>query len=985
MSARTIFLKFAIGLFISIFAYPLLGQNPIPSNPIVTSFTSEDYEGGAENWAIGQDSRGVIFVGNYDGLLEYDGTNWEMHKVDNRTIVRSLLVTDDKIYVGAQGDFGYFGPKKNGELQYYSLKKEIGEVNQNFDDVWKVHRSPKDEYYFTTSSCVYKLNNDGTWSSYFPFADTTHFEFSFFENGTFYVYEINRGLQKLEGDSLKNIFNAKNWKDANVTGLIYLDNSLLIATEKKGFYLEGSSGFVRWESEINDIVYPLDNGSSNSRIMVFNLLKLEDGKLAIGTREAGIYLTDPKGKIIQHISRQHGLPDNHVRSLKEDDQNNLWVGLNNGIAYIQRNSNFSLLNSHPDMLSTASSSVRYGNRMYIGTFNGAFYIDLGTDKQTIGVQTFHKVKNSEGEVRNLQVVHDKVLMAHHRGVFEIRDDRAIEIDLTTGYWIFSAVNQNSGNLLAGTYRGLFLLEKNSQLSSSDEQKSWNPRGHLSYSLGEKYEESSRFLEWDNRGYFWISHIYKGAFKILLKNRPDSIAHVKLYDGDDGFESNLFINVFRINDEIIFGTTHGVYEYDESSDRMKSSKFFEEFFDENDYVKKMVEDPINGHIWVIVNDSLKKLVKRGERMYEWAPSHPKYFNKVAKKFVVHYEYLHPCMQDFLLIGTPSGFMQYNANGRINTSQKPFHALIRKVNLLIDNQDSLVFGGSFTDSTGKIIAQQIQDNELMQSFQNEDKNIRFSFSATYFEDSEKNWFSYRLKGLEENWSEWSHRTEKEYTNLSPGDYTFQLRAKNIYDQESLQIAEYSFTINRNWWGIVGVIALIVLLMVLLNYLFLLRQNQPQETQEKNSPAFENKSAIEKAREEVDALFGLILSSKNNVFESFEKFLNQIEKGKTIEHNELQRLKKSLNKEFNQDDVWKILMAIVSEKPWYISLTKKYGNILSHPQKKYCVLARAGYTNAEAASLMSLSEASIEGYRRRLREVFELGKGDSLITEFLLREFN
>jgi signal transduction histidine kinase len=55
---------------------------------------------------------------------------------------------------------------------------------------------------------------------------------------------------------------------------------------------------------------------------------------------------------------------------------------------------------------------------------------------------------------------------------------------------------------------------------------------------------------------------------------------------------------------------------------------------------------------------------------------------------------------------------------------------------------------------------------------------------------------LEGFEDEWSDWSVRNEKEYTNLPSGRFVFYLRAKNIYDIES-STAKFEFVILRPWY--------------------------------------------------------------------------------------------------------------------------------------------------------------------------------------------
>ncbi|HBN89961.1 MAG TPA: hypothetical protein DD408_12445, partial [Rheinheimera sp.] len=41
--------------------------------PLLSNFKPKDYNGGTQNWAVVQDHRGVLYVGNNVGVLEYDG------------------------------------------------------------------------------------------------------------------------------------------------------------------------------------------------------------------------------------------------------------------------------------------------------------------------------------------------------------------------------------------------------------------------------------------------------------------------------------------------------------------------------------------------------------------------------------------------------------------------------------------------------------------------------------------------------------------------------------------------------------------------------------------------------------------------------------------------------------------------------------------------------------------------------------------------
>ena len=68
--------------------------------PLVRIYPPSEYGGGAQNWAIVQDARGVIYVGSGGGVQEYDGVNWRIIETPKRSTVRSLAIGEGgRIYV----------------------------------------------------------------------------------------------------------------------------------------------------------------------------------------------------------------------------------------------------------------------------------------------------------------------------------------------------------------------------------------------------------------------------------------------------------------------------------------------------------------------------------------------------------------------------------------------------------------------------------------------------------------------------------------------------------------------------------------------------------------------------------------------------------------------------------------------------------------------------------------------------------------------
>ena len=83
----------------------------------IINYTPKEYNAQLTNWAIVQDKRGVMYFGNQQGLLEFDGSTWLLYLVPNKSVVRSLANSESgKIYAGANGDLGFFQPDSSGKM-----------------------------------------------------------------------------------------------------------------------------------------------------------------------------------------------------------------------------------------------------------------------------------------------------------------------------------------------------------------------------------------------------------------------------------------------------------------------------------------------------------------------------------------------------------------------------------------------------------------------------------------------------------------------------------------------------------------------------------------------------------------------------------------------------------------------------------------------------------------------------------------------------
>lgn len=85
----------------------------------------------------------------------------------------------------------------------------------------------------------------------------------------------------------------------------------------------------------------------------------------------GIIICDTNGKIIQHINHKKGLQNNTVLTSFIDKSKNIWLGLDNGIAFVNDNSPFTYFGFSYDISTVYASVVHKGN-LYVATNQGVF-------------------------------------------------------------------------------------------------------------------------------------------------------------------------------------------------------------------------------------------------------------------------------------------------------------------------------------------------------------------------------------------------------------------------------------------------------------------------------------------------------------------------------------------------------------------------------------------------------------------------------------
>jgi len=104
--------------------------------PVITNYSPADqgFSMGSQIWSCSQDWNGAVYFATNKGLMVFDGYQWTNTSLPDKTIVRSVKVIGNRIYVGAYEDFGYFQYDSYGDLVFTSLRPLLGDYPMNNEE-----------------------------------------------------------------------------------------------------------------------------------------------------------------------------------------------------------------------------------------------------------------------------------------------------------------------------------------------------------------------------------------------------------------------------------------------------------------------------------------------------------------------------------------------------------------------------------------------------------------------------------------------------------------------------------------------------------------------------------------------------------------------------------------------------------------------------------------------------------------------------------
>jgi len=931
--------------------------------PAIKNYNNTDYNASTQITDVKQDKNGILYFANDDGLLTFDGTYWKTYPMPNHTPIKAIAIDQSgRIYAGGQDEIGYFYPNTNGVLTFHSIKQLLPAKARQFADIWDIVID-SDQVFFRTIEAIFQYKNNyinefdatGGWQS---LAKVNHDVFACDKDAGLCVFRNNRWQPQLAKMPIANM---------HVTGITGFGNdTLLISTLKNGLYLLHGGAMAKMVTDCDPIFF---------NDLVNCVQKIGSNKFAIGTAANGVLIIDAKGRLVQKFSNLDGLQNSNVNHILLDNDGDLWLALENGAAFINYNTTIKHICPVKGNQSVATAIRIFGHKLYIGTTNGLYSTPLDMLKTDLsdGKDLFTQVANTNGRVWALNEIDHQLFLGSQDGAFVVNDDKIIPTTTRQGVWSLQ-LYPGTTDIIAGTYTGLELIKEATNSNFTD-------AGHL-----DGLYESLRNIAVDNNGNVWASHPYRGIFKMQLSADRKTIIHYEKYTGNNGLPSTQNNRVYFINNKVIVATEKGIYEYNAATDKFIASAFFAPIF-KNTPIEFITKDG-NGNLW-FVNDGRVGVIDFSKRtsknLYTVI-----YFPELTGQTVKGFEFIYPYNNSNIFIGANNGVYHLNYTQYTQAATK-LKVLLSSVKSTAD-KDSLLFGGYFfnKDNTGT-------DQSLKQviSLPNRWNSFHFEYSSNLYAQKNNIDFSYKLKGFDNEWSAWSGKTEKDYTNLPYGIYTFSVKARNNLGNESAAVS-YTFIITPAWYQTAWMYLFYIILTVLILRLIMLWQKKRfamhQQKHEEEQARLSYLHSLELDRNEKE-----IIALKNQNLEAELEFKNKelatitmhlVERGGILSNFKaslLSIIKKTKlpDAEYEFRAVFRMLDELEKNAgDWshfaiyfdqvhnnFLSTLKVKFPELSPTDLKLCAYLRLNLSSKEIAQLMNISLKGVEISRYRIRKKLNL----------------
>lgn len=922
----------------------LIGEFNKP--PKITHYSRDNFQADAQFWTMTRDEENILYFGNNDGVVVFDGERWQKVVLPNNSSVRSLAYSSQgKVYAGGFNEIGLIERDSVGHYYYKSLLKDLQLENENLENLWQVHEF-KD--YIIYRSFKELIAISGNIATHIP--SNNVFVFSEVIGNRYYVQDSDTGILEFDPTTMQLdlIYEAEDYLHNSMVGFLPAKNGELLLVSKEGNIFRGDPSTKElklwrtvFENNIND--------------QVISAIQHENDYL-LGTLGSRILLLRENGEIIRESPAFENVHNSSILNLYKSGKN-VWALLNNGLDFIEFDSPVSLLFEDASIY-----DILIDNKLiYLATNKGVFY-SLFRGEQSQNELKFEKVPNLEGQAWAVQKAGESVIISHDKGLFALKDNLPHKIGDIDGFWKILAVENEPNTFLASNYNGLFLLKR--------EKQQW-----ILKKINGFNESSRDILQADEKNTYWVCHGYKGVYKLKINPDYTRVYAMDHYTDQNGLHSAFNVNVTKWNNDIIFTTNTGIYEFNNSNNQFEPYHQLNQILDTTINTRKIIQD--ENTAWVVQDDQVGYFNIKDHD----AQLNKNLFLNLKGSLNRGMESILPLKEGNVLIGATTGLYLYNTGK--DSLKKPISTKINRI--------------SFTK--GEIEEQISLSGKKEITLPNTTEILRFEFAAPGMSPSSPVQYQYILEGIDQKWSTWENQAYKEYTHLRPGNYIFKVRSRDLTGNSGNE-SRFSFSVPQVWYQTTGAILSYIILFLTIAALltYTIKRKIEKEREKVRLTALKSKKLLEleieqlKLKQDKESIRrDKLLLEEDNIKKSKElaNYTMMLVKKKEIfseTYTHLKDFKNTLNtqpaRKKLQDIIFKLHQHRIGEdfmdifdvnfekihKNFFRKL-KEINPELTKRELRLCAFVKMNLSNKEIAPLLNISVRGVETARYRVRKKLDV----------------
>jgi signal transduction histidine kinase/ligand-binding sensor domain-containing protein/DNA-binding response OmpR family regulator len=633
---------------------------------------------------------------------------------------------------------------------------------------------------------------------------------------------------------------------------LYIDDSQVVWVSTFG-------GLFRYDASLDEFIKIEINSGVNS-LVISNFYKNNNGQVLLVTINSGLYTLNTNAGVITPYEVEK-LAGYEIRNVTQDTHGNYWIATKNdglllydGYSIRQNNQGDDAQNIlqvyadesgvyaltdgdglyvvQPESFGITKYRVGDGsgvnsnvvmsvfkdsrNTLWFGMINaGVCYLD----QYSSVFKHFLNQKSNESFEKTLSIL-DAIAIDDNNLLVSTDGEGLINLNLTTGkttQYIFNDIRvikslfkDSKGYIWGGTYQnGLICL--------NNELKLMNHYPEIKSEDGILNDDSVWAINEDSEGRLWIGTLGSGLFLLDRINRKFYSCKLDLPDFklDESVITTIFIDD---NGDLFVGTKEGLLLYSETE---KQFIPFEQIATalSNNTIRQLYRDTQNG-LWICTEDGLNYWKDKRHKVF--SPNNGLSANRIqgiaednaGRLWIASTYGLNMALDSsqFRTFLVEDGLSSNNINTE-GVFKLPDNRIVlltlNGITLFNPNQiktntiepeivfSDLWINGELKKKTPAKKNSQHISNVNQLNFKYQERFFSIAFSALNYNWPGKNKYSYKLEGYNDNWIDAGNMGRATYTNLSPGEYTFKVKASNNDGLWSKEAKELAIVVHRPWW--------------------------------------------------------------------------------------------------------------------------------------------------------------------------------------------